>query len=107
MEVKGEEERRSRREDEEKEDYYSLLNSPCSACHKVVQAILKCLGLESSSIPPPSSSSSSSSSPSLVEEEEDPGTETVEETGFMARIAGVLRRRPRPPYSSGRPGQNN
>lgn len=77
MEVKGEEERRSRREDEEKEDYYSLLNSPCSACHKVVQAILKCLGLESSSIPPPSSSSSSSSSPTLVEEEEDPGTETV------------------------------
>ncbi|KAG7641631.1 Elicitor peptide [Arabidopsis suecica] len=104
MEVNGDEERRSRREDEEKEDYYySLLNSPCSVCNKLVQAILKCLGLESSSIPP----SSSSSSPSLVEEE-DSGTETVEETGFMARITAVLRRRPRPPpYSSGRPGQNN
>lgn len=62
MEVNGEEERISRREDEEKEGF---LNSPCSAFHKTVQAILKCLGLESSSIPPSSSSS------------EDPGTETV------------------------------
>ncbi|XP_010429118.1 PREDICTED: elicitor peptide 6-like [Camelina sativa] len=106
MEVNGEEERRSRREDEEKEDYYSLLNSPCSICHKVVQAILKCLGLDSSPIPP-HSSSSSSSSPSLVEEEDTGTDELVEETGFMARITGVLRRRPRPPYSSGRPGQNN
>ncbi|XP_010472195.1 PREDICTED: elicitor peptide 6-like [Camelina sativa] len=106
MEVNGEEERRSRSEDEEKEDYYSLLNFPCSTCHKVVQAILKCLGLDSSSIPP-HSSSSSSSSPSLVEEEDTGTDELVEETGFMARITGVLRRRPRPPYSSGRPGQNN
>lgn len=65
MEVNGEEKRSYRREDEEKEVYYPLLNSPCSAFHKTVQAILKCLGLESSSIPPSSSSS------------EDPGTETV------------------------------
>ncbi|XP_024014287.1 elicitor peptide 6 [Eutrema salsugineum] len=100
MEVNGEEER-SRREDEEKEVYYhSLLNSPCSAFHKTVQAILKCLGLESSS----TSSSSSSSSPS---EEEDPGTEIVQETGFMAMVTRLARRRPRPPYSSGSPGQIN
>ncbi|KAF8053580.1 hypothetical protein N665_1396s0001 [Sinapis alba] len=97
MEVNGEEERRSRREDEEKEVYYSLLNSPCSAFHKTVQAILKCLGLESSSISPSSSSSSSSS--------EDHGTEIVQETGFMAMVTRLVRRRPRPTYSSGRPGQ--
>ncbi|EOA28183.1 hypothetical protein CARUB_v10024374mg [Capsella rubella] len=107
MEANGEEESKSRREDEEKEDYYSLLNSPCSTCHNVVQAILKCLGLDESSSIPPSSSSSSSSSPSLVQEEDVGTDELVEETGFMARITRVLRRRPRPPYSSGRPGQNN
>ncbi|KAF8047775.1 hypothetical protein N665_2835s0004 [Sinapis alba] len=93
MEVNGEEKRSSRREDEEKEVYYPLLNSPCSAFHKTVQAILKCLGLESSSISPSSSS-------------EDPGTETVQETGFMAMVARLTRRR-RPPYSSGQPGQIN
>ncbi|CAN6839961.1 unnamed protein product, partial [Brassica oleracea] len=76
MEVNGEEERISRREDEEKEGF---LNSPCSAFHKTVQAILKCLGLESSSSISPSSSSSSSSS-------EDHGTEIVQETGFMAMV---------------------
>ncbi|KFK32847.1 hypothetical protein AALP_AA6G294800 [Arabis alpina] len=104
MEVKEEEEERtSRREDEDKEVYYSLLNSPCSAFHKTVQAILKCLGLESSSISP-SSSSSSSSPPSSSE---DPGTEIVEEEGFMSMVTRLVRRRPRPPYSSGRPGQNN
>ncbi|KAF8100371.1 hypothetical protein N665_0226s0031 [Sinapis alba] len=96
MEVNGEEERRSRREDEEKEVCYSLLNSPCSAFNKTVQAILKCLGLESSSVSPPSSSSSSS---------EDHGTEIVQETGFMAMVARLVRRRPRPTYSSGHPGQ--
>ncbi|KAF3578702.1 hypothetical protein DY000_02034065 [Brassica cretica] len=74
MEVNGEEERISRREDEEKEGF---LNSPCSAFHKTVQAILKCLGLESSSSISPSSSSSSS---------EDHGTEIVQETGFMAMV---------------------
>ncbi|CAF2049872.1 hypothetical protein BRARA_I04609 [Brassica rapa] len=95
MEVNGEEKRSYRREDEEKEVYYPLLNSPCSAFHKTVQAILKCLGLESSSISPSSSSS------------QDPGTETVQETGFMAMVARLTRRRPRPPYSSGQPGQIN
>ncbi|XP_018482090.1 elicitor peptide 6 [Raphanus sativus] len=95
MEVNGEKERRSRREDEEKE---AFLNSPCSAFHKTVQAILKCLGLESSSISPSSSSSSPSS-------EEDYGTEFVQETGFVAMVTRLVRRRPRPPYSSGHPGQ--
>ncbi|XP_018437934.1 elicitor peptide 6 [Raphanus sativus] len=95
MEGNGEEKKSSRREDEEKEVYYPLLNSPCSAFHKTVQAILKCLGLESSSISPSSSSS------------EDPGTGTVQETGFMAMVARLIRRRPRPPYSSGQPGQIN
>lgn len=57
-----------KREDEEKEVYYSLLNSPCTAFHKTIQAILKCLGLETSSISPSSSSSSS---------KEDHGTEIV------------------------------
>ncbi|KAG2298554.1 hypothetical protein Bca4012_009795 [Brassica carinata] len=96
MEVNGEEKKSSRREDEEKEvNYHPLLNSPCTAFHKTVQAILKCLGLESSSISPSSSSS------------EDPGTEIVQETGFMAMVARLTRRRPRPPYSSGQPGQIN
>ncbi|KAG2308052.1 hypothetical protein Bca52824_027800 [Brassica carinata] len=99
MEVNREEERRSRREDEEKEGFF---NSPCSAFHKTAQAILKCLGLESSSISPSSSSSSSSSS-----SEEDHGTEFVQETGFMSMVTRLIRRRPRPPYSSGHPGQIN
>ncbi|KAG2286612.1 hypothetical protein Bca4012_032875 [Brassica carinata] len=85
-----------KREDEEKEVYYSLLNSPCTAFHKTIQAILKCLGLETSSISPSSSSSSS---------KEDHGTEIVQETGFMAMVTRLVRRRPRPAYSSGRPGQ--
>uniref|UniRef100_A0A1J3CT63 Elicitor peptide 6 n=1 Tax=Noccaea caerulescens TaxID=107243 RepID=A0A1J3CT63_NOCCA len=106
MEVNGEEERRSRREDEDKEVYYSLLNSPCSAFHKTVQAILKCLGLESSLVSPSSSSSSSSSSPP-PSSSEDPGNEIVQEKGFMAMVTRLVRRRPRPPYSSGRPGQIN
>ncbi|KAL0741448.1 hypothetical protein Bca4012_082961 [Brassica carinata] len=92
MEVNREEERRSRREDEEKEGFF---NSPCSAFHKTAQAILKCLGLESSSISPSSSSSSSSSS------------SEVQETGFMSMVTRLIRRRPRPPYSSGHPGQIN
>ncbi|CAH8360679.1 unnamed protein product [Eruca vesicaria subsp. sativa] len=95
MELNGEIERSSRKEDEGKEVYYPLINSPCSAFHRTVEAILKCLGLESSSISPSSSSS------------EDPGTETVQETGFMAMVARLTRRRPRPPYSSGQPGQIN
>lgn len=65
MEVNGEIERSSRKEDEGKEVYHPLINSPCSAFQKTFQAILKCLGLESSSISPSSSSS------------QDPGTETV------------------------------
>lgn len=65
MEVNREEKKSSRREDEEKEVNYPLLNSPCTAFHRTVQAILKCLGLESSYISPSSSSS------------EDPGTEIV------------------------------
>ncbi|KAL1207656.1 Elicitor peptide 6 [Cardamine amara subsp. amara] len=95
MEVNREEERRSRRV------YYSdLLNCPCSAFHKAVQVLLRCFGLESSS-------SSSSSSQPLLEEEDLRTDETVEETGFMAMVRGLLRRRPRPSYSSGRPGQIN
>lgn len=78
MEVNGEKERRSRREDEEKE---AFLNSPCSAFHKTVQAILKCLGLESSSISPSSSSSSPSS-------EEDYGTEFV--SSLCSRSAQLI-----------------
>ncbi|CAA7042002.1 unnamed protein product [Microthlaspi erraticum] len=97
-----EEERRSRREDEDKEVYHSLLNSPCSAFHKTVQAILKCLGLESTLVSPSSSSSSPPSTSS-----EDPGNEIVQETGFVAMVTRLVRRRPRQPYSSGRPGQIN
>ncbi|CAN8314708.1 unnamed protein product [Cochlearia groenlandica] len=99
MEVNGE--KKTREENEEKEVYYnnSLLNSPCSAFNKVVQAMFKCLCLDSSSYSSPSSLSK--------DEEQDPETNQIaEETGFMAMVTRLIRR-PRPTYSSGQPGQIN
>ncbi|CAN8287742.1 unnamed protein product [Cochlearia groenlandica] len=111
MEVNGETERREQVEEEEQVHYYyyyfyySILNSICSAFNKALETILKCLGLDS-----PTEEEEEEEVEVVVEVEEEEDlieTETVEETGLMKKVTGFLRRRPRPPFSSGRPGQIN